>query len=330
MDEVFHIAAHVLEHALADTIYLIPFLYLTYLVMEWMEHKTGGKTQEAIKRAGSAGPIVGALLGVIPQCGFSAVSATLYAGRVITLGTLFAVFLSTSDEMLPIFIAEQVPLNTILAIMGSKVIIGMVMGFIVDAVMRVANRSHQDFRIHELCEQDNCGCIEDCRACEQNPQLVYEHRDDCADGCDHGHHHHDHAHDDAGWKHIALSALKHTVQVIVYIFLITLALDAVLEIIGEDVLGEFLASNPTLAVFTSALVGLIPNCAASIVIADLYVEGILGAGAMLSGLLVSAGVGLLVLVRANRPWQQNVIIIVLLYVMGVFWGLIANAFGIVF
>ena len=329
-NETLHLIEHVLEHSISDTLYLIPFLYLTYLLMEWLEHRTGNKTQEAIKKAGAAGPIVGALLGVVPQCGFSAVSATLYAGRVITLGTLFAVFLSTSDEMLPIFLAEQVPLNTILYIMGTKVIIGMVMGFIVDAIMRLVNRYYQSFKIHELCERDNCGCIGDCATCEEDPSRVYEHKDDCGHDCDHSHHHHDHDHDDSGWKSIALSALKHTAQVIVYIFLITVALDAIIEVVGEDVLGDFMQSNPTFAVFTSALVGLIPNCAASIVIADLYIEGVLGAGAMLSGLLVSAGVGLLVLIRANRHWKQNVAIIVTLYIIGVFWGLIVNALGIVF
>lgn len=330
--EFLHIAEHVLEHSLSDTLYLIPFLFVTYLVMEWLEHRTGNKTQEAIKHAGAAGPIVGALLGVVPQCGFSAVSATLYAGRVITLGTLFAVFLSTSDEMLPIFLAEQVPMETILSIMGAKVIVGMIMGFVVDAVVRLARRDKQDLRIHELCAQDNCGCIgEGCEACAENPELVYEHHDDCGDGCDHEHHVHDHDHDhDHGWKGIFLSALKHTVQVMVFIFIITVVLDAVIEVVGEDVLGDFLAANPMFSVLASALVGLIPNCAASIVIADLYIEGVLGAGAMFAGLLVSAGVGLLVLVRANRHWRQNVAIIVALYCIGVFWGFMVNLFGVTF
>lgn len=330
MDEALHIAEHVLGHSIADTLYLIPFLFITYLVMEWLEHKTGGKTQEAIKHAGAAGPIVGSFLGVVPQCGFSAVSATLYAGRVITLGTLFAVFLSTSDEMLPIFLAEQVPLNTILSIMGAKVIIGMVMGFIVDAVLRLVRKDDQSLRIHEICEQDRCGCAGDCETCEKHPELIYAHHDDCCADRDHTAHVHDHSHDDHGWKGIALSALKHTVQVVVFIFLITAVLNLVLEIVGEDALAVFIEANPNLSVFVSALVGLIPNCAASIVIADLYVEGILGAGAMLAGLLVSAGVGILVLIRANRPFGQSVAIMVTLYVMGVFWGLISNAFGIVF
>ena len=277
-----HIAGHVLEHSVADTLYLVPFLFVTYLVMEWLEHKTGGKAQAAVQRAGAAGPIVGAVVGVVPQCGFSAVAATLWAGRVITLGTLFAVFLSTSDEMLPIFIAEQVPLDVILKILGAKIVVGM-----------VARRIDAPLHIHDLCERDHCHC-----------------------------------HDGEGG--ILKSALKHTLQVTVFIFVITIVLNGVLEVVGEDALGEFLSANPVLSVFGSALVGLVPNCAASVVIAQLYVSGVLGSGAMLAGLLVSAGVGLLVLVRTNRHWKQNVAIIVGLYAMGVFWGLIANALGIVF
>ena len=293
MEEFTHIAGHVLEHSVADTLYLIPFLFVTYLVMEWLEHKTGGKAQAAVQRAGAAGPIVGAVVGVVPQCGFSAVAATLWAGRVITLGTLFAVFLSTSDEMLPIFIAEQVPPIVILKILGAKIVVGMVMGFVVDAGMRLARRIDAPLHIHDLCERDHCHC-----------------------------------HDGEGG--ILKSALKHTLQVTVFIFVITIVLNGVLEVVGEDALGEFLSANPVLSVFGSALVGLVPNCAASVVIAQLYVSGVLGSGAMLAGLLVSAGVGLLVLVRTNRHWKQNVAIIAGLYAMGVFWGLVANALGVVF
>ena len=288
-----HIAGHVLGHSVADTLYIIPFLFVTYLAMEWLEHKTGGRAHAAIQRAGAAGPVVGAVVGAVPQCGFSAAAATLWAGRVITLGTLFAVFLSTSDEMLPIFLAEQVPFDVILKIIGAKIIIGMVMGFIVDAALRIARRIDAPLHIHELCERDHCHC-----------------------------------HDGEGG--ILKSAVKHTLQVTVFIFVITIVLNAVLEVVGEDVLAEFLAANPALSVFGSALVGLVPNCAASVVIAQLYVEGVLGSGAMLAGLLVSAGVGLLVLVRTNRRPRENVAIIVGLYATGVVWGLVANALGIVF
>lgn len=329
MEDFTHIAGHVLEHSISDTLYLIPFLFVTYLAMEWLEHRTAGKTQEAIQRAGAAGPIVGAVLGAVPQCGFSAAAATLYAGRVITLGTVFAVFLSTSDEMLPIFLAEQVPLDTILKILGVKIVIGMVMGFIVDAVLRIAQRDKQNLRIHELCERDQCHCTSDCATCEDNPALVYEHHDDCASGCTHEHHHHDHEHDH-GWKGILKSALIHTAQVTVFVFVITVVLNGVLEVVGEDALAGFLGANPVLSVLASALVGLVPNCAASVVIAQLYVEGVLGAGAMLGGLLVSAGVGLLVLLRTNRHLKENLAIVGILYATGVAWGLVVNALGIAF
>ena len=281
MEEIMHIAFDVLADAIKDTLYIIPFLFVTYLAMEWLEHKTGGKAEAAIQRAGAAGPFIGAVVGVVPQCGFSAAAATLWAGRVITLGTLFAVFLSTSDEMLPIFIAEQVPPDVIFKIIGAKIIIGMIMGFLVDAGLRIARRIDMPLHIHDLCEQEHCHC-----------------------------------HDGEGG--ILRSALKHTLQVTLFIFLITLALNGLLAVVGEDVLAEFLGANPALSVFGSALVGLVPNCAASIVIAQLY------------GLLVSAGVGLLVLVRTNRHLKENIAIIVALYAMGVIWGLLANALGIVF
>ncbi|WP_290995664.1 putative manganese transporter [Gordonibacter sp.] len=293
MEEALHIIGHVLEHSIADTLYLIPFLLITYLAMEWLEHKTGGKTEAAIQRAGAAGPFIGAVVGVVPQCGFSAAAATLWAGRVITLGTLFAVFLSTSDEMLPIFLAEQVPLVVILKILGVKIIIGMVMGFLVDAGLRIARRIDMPLHIHDLCEQEHCHC-----------------------------------HDGEG--DIFKSAVKHTLQVTIFVFIITLVLNGVLEVVGEDVIGEFLGANPVLAVFGAALVGLVPNCAASIVVAQLYVEGVLSSGAMLAGLLVSAGVGLLVLFRTNRHVKENLAIVAGLYATGVIWGLLANALGIVF
>lgn len=239
MEEIMHIAFDVLADAIKDTLYIIPFLFVTYLAMEWLEHKTGGKAEAAIQRAGAAGPFIGAVVGVVPQCGFSAAAATLWAGRVITLGTLFAVFLSTSDEMLPIFIAEQVPPDVIFKIIGAKIIIGMIMGFLVDAGLRIARRIDMPLHIHDLCEQEHCHC-----------------------------------HDGEGG--ILRSALKHTLQVTLFIFLITLALNGLLAVVGEDVLAEFLGANPALSVFGSALVGLVPNCAASIVIAQLYVEGVLG------------------------------------------------------
>ena len=288
------IILQILEHSVIDTLRLVPFLFVTYLAMEALEHKAGDRAEAAIRKAGAAGPAIGAVLGVFPQCGFSAAAATLYAGRVITLGTLIAVFLSTSDEMLPIFIAEQVDPAVILKILGAKLLIGLVMGFLVDGALRIARRRGADaMSIHELCERDHCHC--------------------------HG--------GDGG---ILKSAIKHTLQVTLFIFIITLVLEAVIEGVGEDVLAEFLGANPGLSVFASALVGLIPNCAVSVVITELYLEGTLAAGAMMAGLLVSAGVGLLVLFRTNRSVKQNIAILALLYGIGVVWGLVISAVGITF
>lgn len=318
MEEIMHIAGHVLEHSIEDTLYLIPFLFVTYLAMEWLEHKAGDKAQNAIKRAGEAGPVIGAVLGVVPQCGFSAAASTLYAGRVITVGTLIAVLLSTSDEMIPIFLAAQVPLSTMGAILSAKVVVGIVAGLALDGVLRLLHRPEEHLRIHELCQRDHCHCNGECHACEENPELAYEAEKD-------EEHHHDHA-----GASIVKSALKHTAQVTVFIFIITLLLNVVLETVGEDALAQILGSNSALSVVVAAIVGLIPNCAASVVIADLYVEGVLGAGAMFAGLLVSAGVGLLVLFRANRRPKQNLIIVAILLVVGIVAGAIVSAAGIVF
>lgn len=326
MSEYLDIALDVLQDAVVDTLYLIPFLFVTYLFMEWLEHKTGAAAQNAVRRAGAAGPVVGAVLGVVPQCGFSAAASTLYAARVIGLGTLIAVFLSTSDEMLPIFIAEKVPAHVLFGVLGLKVVIGMIAGLLIDAVLRLRHRAQEPLRIHELCERDHCECAGECSTCQNNPELAYEHHDDCGEGCDHEHHHHDHTHD-AGWGGIAKSALIHTAQVTVFVFLVSLALNVVLELVGEEALASFLGSNGVLAVVASALVGLIPNCAASVAIAQLYVEGVLGFGPMMSGLLSAAGIGLLVLLRTNRRPAQNACIVIVLVGISIICGLIFDVIG---
>lgn len=330
--DVIELAGHILRHSIADTIYLIPFLFATYLAMEWLEHRTGSRTQEAIRRGGAAGPFVGSLLGVVPQCGFSASAATLYAGRVITLGTLFAVFLSTSDEMLPIFIAQKVPASAIFAILGIKVAVGMLAGFMIDAFARLASHDDDALRIHELCADANCGCSRDCDTCQRHPELVYEHDDDCSYGCSHEHHLHDHSADGAhGWGHIFKSAFIHTLKICVFIFVVTIVLNIFLETAGEELLVSLLGGDSFTSIALSALVGLIPNCAASLVIAQLYVQGVLGTGAMLAGLLVSAGIGVLVLFRTNRVNQwHNVAIVVGLYAIGVACGAMFASFGVTF
>lgn len=353
-----------------DTLSLVPFLLVTYLALETLEHVAGNRVNGAIKRAGAAGPVVGSLLGMVPQCGFSAMAATLYAGRVATLGTLVAVFLSTSDEMLPLLLAEQVPVQTMAMLLASKALIALVTGFIVDAAIRGLRRNarahaairrtvlgtaanpahvncaHDDHtggdiidevaeagvsadHIHELCERDHCGCDED----EDEDEHEHEH----GHGHDHGHedehehhdgHGHSHSHEGAPLLSIIRSAISHTVQVSVFIFLVTLILVAVLETFGESAIEQFLRGNETLAVLGSALVGLIPNCSASVVITQLYLEGALQLAPMLAGTLISAGVGYLVLFRTNRSARENVLFLIMMYVIGAGWGLILSAVGL--
>ncbi len=290
MDELMHIALHVVEHAVEDTLRLVPFLFLTYLAMEAIEHKAGEKAEAAVQRAGKAGPLVGALLGVIPQCGFSAAASTFYAGRVITVGTLLAVFLSTSDEMVPIFIAEQVPVPFMAGVLVAKMVIAMVAGLGVDFILRRLRRDGDHrLHIHDLCEQEHC-------ACEEHSSILG-------------------------------SAVRHTLQVTLFIFLVTLALGAVIELVGEDALASFMSASPVLSVLASAIVGLIPNCAASVAITQLYLEGALGFGAMLAGLLVSSGVGMLVLFRTNRPMGRNFAIVGALLAVGVCCGVVLTLLG---
>lgn len=307
--ELAHIVEHALEHAFFDTIKLVPFLFVTYLAMEALEHRAGEKSEAVVRRAGAAGPLIGALLGAVPQCGFSTAAATLYAARVVSLGTLIAVFLSTSDEMLPILIAEQAPVDLVLKVLGIKILIGMVAGFAIDAVLRVRHRAFEGLRIHELCERDRCHCNGECAACGSDPSLVYDFERDT-----------EHEHNHAGGS-IVRSALKHTLHVTVFVFAITLLLEIAIDSIGEDAFAAFMAGNPVASVLAACIVGAIPNCAASVAITELYLSGALGAGAMVGGLLVGSGVGLLVLFRTNRPMARNFVILAMLLAIGAATGL---------
>lgn len=283
---------HVIEHTLADNIKLLPFLFITYLVMEYIEHKTSEKTEEMIKKSGKFGPVIGGILGVVPQCGFSAAASNLYAGRIITLGTLFAIFLSTSDEMLPILISEQVPTGTIVKILAVKAFIGILAGFVVDLLIRREHgEQEEELRIEHMCDHEHCHCEE---------------------------------------GKIFRSALSHTLQIFLFILLISFGLNLVIEFVGEEALAGIIASGKILGLLLAGLVGLIPNCAASVVITQLYLSGVLGAGAMMVGLLVGSGVGLLVLFRVNDDLKENLKITGMLYVVGVLAGVMIELSGVVF
>lgn len=319
----------VLADSVIDTLKLIPFLLVTYLAMEALEHFASNKVKEAVEHAGAAGPVVGALLGSLPQCGFSAMAATLFSGRVVTAGTLVAVILSTSDEMIPVFVAHQEPASRMLSIIAIKVVIGIVAGLLLDLVLRLLHRAGDGHaHIHELCEREHCHC-EEADELEELDDDHHDHDDrgDHHDHHDHGHHHgHGHSHHGA-WG-IVRSACVHTAQVTAFIFLISLLFGLIIESLGVDSIRSMLAYHPVRATFIAALVGLIPNCGASVAIAELFLDGTLATGPMLAGLLSSGGVGLLVLWRTNADARQNVYVTLLVYVVAVLAGLAACALGI--
>lgn len=316
----------VLADSVIDTLKLIPFLLVTYLAMEALEHFASNKVKEAVEHAGAAGPVVGALLGSLPQCGFSAMAATLFSGRVVTAGTLVAVILSTSDEMIPVFVAHQEPASRMLSIIAIKVVLGIAAGLLLDLVLRLLHRAGDGHaHIHELCEREHCHCEE----ADELEELDDDHHDhgDHQDQHEYGHHHgHGHSHHGA-WG-IVRSACVHTAQVTAFIFLISLLFGLIIEGLGVDSIRSMLAYHPVRATFIAALVGLIPNCGASVAIAELFLDGTLATGPMLAGLLSSGGVGLLVLWRTNADARQNVYVTLLVYVVAVLAGLAACALGI--
>lgn len=291
---MLHTLEHVIIHAVEHNLGIIPFLFVTYCIMEFMEHAVSAKAEGAVKYSGKMGPLFGGILGVIPQCGFSAAAASFYSGGVITLGTLLAIFLSTSDEMLPILISQAVPGTTILKILGVKALIGVLAGFLVDLGLGKIGKGHVvQKHIHDLCEQEHCHC-------EEKEASV--------------------------WK----SALVHTVKVFVFIFIVSVLLNLVLECGGEDALLWFANNHSFLAAILTGMVGLVPNCAASVIITQLYLNQLISAGAMMAGLLVGAGIGVLVLFRTNRPVKQNMKIAGMLYSIGVAAGLFIDLTGITF
>ena len=282
----------VIEDTLIDALKLVPFLFLTYLLMEYLEHKTGDKTKEVIKKSGKLGPLFGAILGIVPQCGFSAAAASLYAGRVITMGTLIAVFLSTSDEMLPILISEAAPISLIVQVLLIKLVIGAIAGFIIDAVRGLIIRRKKDTNKEEeadeaighMCEHDHCDC-------------------------EHG---------------IVKSSIKHTLNILIFIIIITFILNTIVHFIGEENISNAIASVPFVGILVSALFGFIPNCAGSVIITELYLSNLISLGSMMAGLLVGSGIGILVLFKSNKHMKQNFTIAGLLYLIGIISGLIID------
>lgn len=280
---------------LIDNLKILPFLFIAYLIMEYLEHKTGEKTKNIIKKSGKFGPLFGGILGIFPQCGFSAAASNLYAGKIISMGTLIAVFLSTSDEMLPILISENAPIYLILQVIGIKLVIGIIAGFIIDLVTNIIKKrfeNKQEEKIEELeeeighvCEHEHCHCKE---------------------------------------EGIFKSAIKHTLSIAGFILVITLVLNLLIYFIGEENISNLVLNMPVVGPLISGIVGLIPNCAGSVILTQLYLNNVISLGSMIGGLLVGSGIGILVLFRVNKNLKDNLKILALLYGIGVFCGIIMD------
>lgn len=281
-----HILEHVFMHTLEDTVKLLPFLFLTYLGMEYLENRAGHKTVAMLSRTGKRGPLLGGLLGAVPQCGFSAAAANLYAGGVITVGTMVAVFLSTSDEMLPILISGRAETKEILFIVGAKVIVGIGAGLAVDFVIRkLHNGNQKGLHIQEICEREHCHCEE---------------------------------------GGLLKPAFIHSVRIAVFVFFVLLGINFLAEWIGMEKLIETVASFPVFSIFLVGLIGMIPNCAVSVAITTLYLEGVLSLGSMFAGLLACAGIGIVILFKMNHNWKKNAMIVSGLYGISVLGGILVE------
>ena len=272
----------IIYDTLLDGIKILPFLYLSFLFIEFIEHKISEKSKQAIIKSEKYGPLIGGTLGAFPQCGFSVSATSLYATRIISMGTLVAVYLSTSDEMLPIFIAQGIGFKEIIGIILLKVIIGIFFGFIIDFILR---KKQKKLEIKEICDHDHCHCDE---------------------------------------KSIFLSSLTHTMKILLFIVITSFILNLGFELLGEEKISSLLMNNSFLTPFISSLIGLIPNCGASVVLTELYINNVLSFGSAMAGLLTAAGVGLLVLFKINKNIKENLIILFIIYFIGVFVGQIIN------
>ena len=277
----------VILDTIVDSLKLIPFLLVAFLIIELLEHKLNNKTKSIITKSKKIGPIIGSLLGVIPQCGFSVMATNLYITRIITLGTLISIYLSTSDEMLIIMISEKVEISLILKILLIKIFFGIVYGLIID---KIINKKKKDKETnYELCDEEHCDC--------------------------------NHS--------ILLSAIKHTLHITLFIFIITLIINTIFTLLGDNYLSKLLLNNSILSPFITSLIGLIPNCAASVILTELYLNSTISLGALIGGLLTSSGSSLLVLIKNNKNQKENLSIILLLYALGVLSGIIIELISLI-
>lgn len=266
----------VILDTLLDGLKLLPFLFITFLLIELFEHKISDKGKKVVEKSGRFGPVLGSLFGIIPQCGFSVAASNLYITRIITIGTLFSVYLSTSDEMIPILLAEKAPITLLLKILLIKFILGIIFGFIIDFILRKKEKPKYD-----ICDHEHCDCKEN----------------------------------------LILASIKHTLSIFIFIIICTFIINIVMHYMGEDYLGKILLKNNIFGSFITSLIGLIPNCAASVIITELYLNSAISFGALIGGLLTGAGIALLVLFKEGNK-KEAIKITITLYLIGSISGVV--------
>ena len=272
----------VIIDTIIDSLKLLPFLFIAFILIEVFEHKFSNKTKNKLSKSNKFGPVIGSILGIIPQCGFSVAATNLYATRIITLGTLISVYLSTSDEMIPILIAEKAPLNLMIKILVIKLLIGMICGVIIDLLIK-----RKDKENYHICEDEHCHCED---------------------------------------EHFLKAALKHTFNIFIFILICTLIINLIMEYGGNNLLNKILLKHNILAPFLTSIIGLIPNCAASVVLTELYLNNAITFAALISGLLTGAGIGILVLFKTNKNKKENIQILLTIYLIGSVIGLLLELF----
>ena len=265
-----------------ETLLLLPFLFVTYLVLEAIEAKAGSALESFLERARSVGPAAGALAGAIPQCGVSAAAASFYAGGVISVGTLIAVFLSTSDELIPVLLSARAPSVLMAKIVGIKVACALGAGFLANGVLSFMRHMRREVSVRELCEHSRCGC-------------------------------HEH-------KGILVPALIHTAEIFCFIVVISGVIEICMQYFGEDCLESLRLNRPYFGELAAGALGLIPNCAVSVAGAKLYLSGAMSPAALMASSFTGSGLGLLVLFRTNRNLKENLSILLVVYVVGVVLG----------
>ncbi len=277
--------SHILLDAVLDTFKTLPFLFIAFLLIEFLEHKAEDKIQHLFTRAGGAGPLIGTVLGCIPQCGFSVMCANLYSSGIITLGTLIAVFLSTSDEAIILLATAENGCFEICKLIVTKIIISLFFGYSIYLIEKKLHKGH-NHHSHDLCEHDHCGCDEN--------------------------------------SGVLRPALIHTVKVFGFLLLFTILIQFAISFIGMERLSHFLLSDSVFQPLLSALIGFIPNCASSVLLTQLYVENTLSFGALISGLCTNAGAGMLILFRNKSNFKDNLKVLGIMYLCSVIPGIILH------